>query len=155
MQKIPLGWGVFAAGVAVVSTGSALPLYVHGSGSFLAALGSQQADINRSIAGVSNTATVSRFVYASPPRNPHSAGTQTVSWTGYSNAVTNNNCCSVFSINSSGSLLASKTSCVVAMGYYTTSVSFTTGESSDASYTLYCTLLPSGANRVHSYRVSP
>jgi hypothetical protein len=26
---------------------------------------------------------------------------------------------------------------------------------SNASYTLYCTLLASGANRMHSYRVSP
>jgi len=157
MNKIRFGWGVFAAVVAVVSTGAALPLNGNASGTFLASSGSQQADINRSTSGVSNTATASRYVYANPPRNPHTAGNQTVSWTGYSNAVGNNNCCTVYSYNSSGTYVAGKSSCVTGInGYYTTSVSFTTAEApSDASYTLYCTLLASSANRVQSYRVSP
>jgi hypothetical protein len=145
------------AGVALVSTAAALPLNGNASGTFLASSGSQQADINRSTSGVSNSATASRFVYANPPRNPHTAGNQTVGWTGYSNAVGNNNCCTVYSHNSGGSFVSSKTSCVTGVnGYYTTSVSFTTAEApSDASYTLYCTLLASSANRVQSFRVSP
>jgi hypothetical protein len=157
MNRIQLAWGVFAVAVGVASAAAALPLNAHGSGTFLASLGSQQADINRSSAGVSNTAAASRFVYANPSRNPHAAGNQTVGWTGWSNAVGNNNCCSVFSINSGGVALASKSSCVTGVsGYYITSVSFTVAEAPpDASYVLYCTLLASSANRVHSYRVSP
>lgn len=157
MRRISFGWGVSVAGVALVSTAAALPLNGNASGTFLASSGSQQADINRSTSGVSNSATASRFVYANPPRNPHTAGNQTVGWTGYSNAVGNNNCCTVYSHNSGGSFVSSKTSCVTGVnGYYTTSVSFTTAEApSDASYTLYCTLLASSANRVQSFRVSP
>lgn len=157
MRRIPFGWGVFAAAVAVVSTGAALPLNGHAAGTFLASSGSQQADINHSVSGVSNIATSTRYVYANPPRNPHTAGSQTVGWTGYSNAVGNNNCCTVYSYNSGGTYVSGKTSCITGVaGYYTTSVAFTTAEApSDASYALYCTLLASSANRVHSYRVSP
>jgi hypothetical protein len=157
MQRIRLVWGVLAAAVAVASTAVALPINGNGSGTFLAASGSQQADINRSTSGVSNTAAATRYVYANPPRNPHAAGNQTVGWTGWSNAVGNNNCCTVYSHNSGGGFVSSKASCVTGVsGYYATSVSFTTAEApADASYTLYCTLLASSANRVQSYRVSP
>jgi len=157
MYRNPIGWAVFAAAVAVVSTAAALPLNGHAAGTFQASSGTQQADLNHSTSGVYNVAAATRYAYANPLRNPHAAGNQTVSWTGYSNNIANNNCCTVYSYNSGGGYVAGKSSCVTGVsGYYVTSVAFTVAEApADASYVLYCTLLASSANRVISYRVSP
>ncbi|HEY5955790.1 MAG TPA: hypothetical protein VIV60_04520 [Polyangiaceae bacterium] len=156
MKKISIVAGVVTAAIAVISTASAVQVNSSAIGTMLSASGADQQYISRSSSGVSNTSASTKYVYGLVARNPHAAGNQTVTWTGYSNNVANNNCCSVWAQHEGGGT-TSKQSCVTGVnGYYTTSVSFTTAEApTNSSYTAYCTLLASGANRVLTFRVNP
>jgi hypothetical protein len=156
MKKVSLVAGVVVGAIAVISTASAVQVNSSGVGSLLTANGADQQYISRSSSGVSNTSTSTKYVYGLVARVPHTAGNQTVTWTGYSNNVANNSCCSIFAQHEGGGV-TSKSSCVTGVnGYYTTSAAFTTAEAPvNSSFTAYCTLLASGANRVVTFRVTP
>ena len=146
-----------AAGIALVSSANATQLNQHAA-SFHAYIGTDQTLINHWLGGVSNTSpTLSKAVVGTPPRNPHSAGSQVVSITGYNSAAAVTTYCTVYSYNSLGTYVSSKgITATGVVGYWTRAVSFTTAQApSTASYAVYCTLRPSGANRIHSTRVYP
>lgn len=150
-----------------VSSVSALQLNQHAA-SFQAARGVDQQFINRSSAGVSNSAAVNKVVVGAPARNPHSAGNQIVSITGWNSSLAVNSRCSVATYNANGTFVTSKSFCVGSAAgcvvppappaYWIQSTPFSVAEAPfGASYVVTCTLLPAGANtnRIHSVRVSP
>lgn len=165
MTRKALAMALSGLSVLAVSTASALPLNQHAA-SFQAARGVDQEFINRSTAGVSNTSAVNKTVVGAPARNPHPNGNQTVSITGWNSNATVNSRCTVYSYSSAGAFVASKGFCmgsaagciVPPLGYWTHSETFSLAEAPfNASYVVYCTLLPAGANtnRIHSVRVNP
>lgn len=143
--------------VSLISTASAVQVNTSAHGTMLASNGADQQYLSRSTTGVRNTDTANKYTWGSLARNPHAAGNQTVTWEGYSNNVANNNCCTIYAIRPGGGLTG-KSACTTGVsGYFTNSIAvFTTTEAtSSASYAAYCTLLPSSANYVRSFQVSP
>ena len=166
-MKRTLAIALSGMSLLAVSTVSALQLNQHAV-SWHAARGADQQFINRSSSGVINTATVSKTVYGAPARNPHTNGNQTVSITGFNNSVNTNTRCSITTVNSVGTIIASKGFCVGSApgcvvppappAYWIQNTPFSVAEApSSASYVAFCTLLPPGVdtNRIHSVRVSP
>jgi hypothetical protein len=156
MKTVSIVSGVIAA-VSLVSVASAVQINTAAQGTLMTTNGADQVDLMRSTTGVRNTSVSNRYAFASVPRNPHAAGNQTVTWSGYSNNVANNNCCTIFAIQPGGGSSA-KSACTTGVaGYFVNSIAaFTTLEApSSAAYVAYCTLLPSSANYVRSFQVSP
>ncbi|MGC4070407.1 MAG: hypothetical protein QM784_38230 [Polyangiaceae bacterium] len=156
MKTVSIVSGVIAA-ISLVSVASAVQINTSAQGTLMTVNGADQVDLSRSTTGVRNVSAFTRYTFASVPRNPHAAGNQTVTWAGYSNNIANNNCCTIYAVQSGGGVTG-KTACTTGVsGYFVNSTAtFTTLEApSTAAYAAYCTLLPSSANYVRTFQVSP
>jgi hypothetical protein len=155
-----------------VSTASALQLNI-GAATFSPYNGTDQPFIRHNINGVQNTTTVSKTVIGTPPRNPHTVNSQTVSISGWNsnNSATIASRCTIYTYDSSNTFIHSRSFCmggaagcinVAAPFNWVRSESFTTAQApGSAYYAVYCTLLPAtsatntNTNRIQSVRVSP
>ena len=164
MNRKVFSISLVAVSALLVSSASALPLNEHALG-FHAFLGSDQQFINHTNAGVINTAAAgAKQVLGSPARNPHAAGVQTVEVSGFNNSVNDTTRCTVETWAPNGVRNTSITLCAgpaagcggAANGAWTRSAAFTVAQApANTSYVVTCTLLPAGANRIQSTRVSP